>query len=260
MTAVTNALNMGCGLVLKGEVLITIVYKTIKPDPHGKLIPAIDQLLLYEQAQKPLHFTYLSEEKGKVYLHESTHYCLDGVEKCINLRLRQNDINFHLHESHSYFEEEIYTFITHLNFNPSNVRSLLRFSLAEATRMIPVNVRMSVSDYDVFPLSQYGKEGIHPEFFGPEDGGEPMITIRELEGKISKARVRHKILSLKDGERFKIHKDTYLHQWILSSTTPYVVYLCLKNNAYVRLAYNPLENPIIYDEDIVRTMEAMADL
>jgi hypothetical protein len=237
---VADLLRFNRYCLLKDYVILTVYYRLIKPDSDGEYVGNEPPEDVYERHLEPFKYSYLSKLDDCLYIHVTPNVnTTDSPLECRHIKLNQHLINKRLDKSFTLFEEEIYTFITLLNFRPTEIRDLLNFSFADATRFIPVDVQMRVVDYDIAPIHC----GARKEYFGPKVDPVFLFQPREIEGRMSGAKSNSRIVSLRDGEGWKKDKSPK-PEWT-HSISPYVVYLAVEQNGYLPLAFNPFENPII---------------
>jgi hypothetical protein len=249
---VSELLQRGKYCLLKDHVILTVFYRILRSDSSGEFVDKEPQEDAYEKHVEPFKYTYLSRRDDCVYVHVLPD--IDTVSpsapvKCIHITLRRGLINGYFNKSFVLFEEEIYTFLTYLNFSPTKIHGMLNLTFADATRFVPVDVQMRVRDYDVGPLTHTtcssSSSSVGTKYFGSKVDGDFLFQPREIEGRMSKARSNSKILSLRDGRGWMKDEGCIKPEWIDSIVSPYVVYWSVERNSYLPLAFNPFENPII---------------
>lgn len=221
---------------LRDCVLITISYKEMIPnDEESK---TFHDNILFENDNEPFKYVYFKKGMQYIEMFKSNDIDIKNLEiKNISLVLRQNFINQVLKTNFKYFEEEIYTFIAHLNFSPHKICSIIGIKYEDSTRFIPMNFKMWVRHYTIKHLER--QSATSSVYFGLSKQ-YTVIEPRIIDGKISKATSDKTILSLHDAKAFV--QNTTLPEYV-RGYLPYTIYYA--NEAYIILAFNPLENPII---------------
>jgi hypothetical protein len=134
------------------------------------------------------------------------------------------------------FEEELYRFITHLNFNVPKIRDLLDLDFATSTRFIPRYIRTWVHKYEVRSIYHLpGGLDLKIHFGLPENRG--VLETRIVRGKLSPCTSNKILLSLND--------DLAVKTKLPCGWSPYNSHYSERWNVLIPLAYNPMENVII---------------
>jgi hypothetical protein len=242
---VSQLLQRGKYCLLKDHVILTVFYRILRSDSSGEYIDKEPPEDAYEKHIEPFNYTYLSRRDDCVYVH-----VLPDVDtasspvKCIHITFRRGLINGYFNKSFVLFEEEIYTFLSYLNFSPIKIYGLLNLTFADATRFVPIDVLMRVREYDVAPLATTCSSSAGIKYFGPNVEGDFLFQPREIEGQMSKSESNSKILSLRDGRGWTKDKECVKPEWIDLIESPYVAHWSVERNSYLPLAFNPFENPI----------------
>ncbi|GFR28731.1 uncharacterized protein TNCT_116911 [Trichonephila clavata] len=95
------------------------------------------------------------------------------------------------------FEEEIYNFLTFLNFDISKIREILNLSFVESTRFIPVSITTWVSEYKSEELGPICPENTN---FGPS---YDILNCRWIMGKLSECVSKSTIISCNNAQAIK---------------------------------------------------------
>lgn len=217
--------------VLQKYIILDIWYKTIPVTLTPCKIRYYSYLQdnpfdVYLRDSEPFRLSYLVPLDSKRFCM----YFLDTLavdtlpEHCCSVRLDRSFLDtYTLGRASATFEEEIYHFITLLNFDMLRVAPLLNLTLLESTRFLPQRLRLWTQHFDVRTIVPHPP--VHFDHFGPVDHKFPA---RLLKGRLSPCTSRSTILSLNDDTEY-----TY---------TQHLVPHC---KAVVTLAFNPLENPIL---------------
>jgi hypothetical protein len=170
------------------------------------------------------------DSKNRATLHHVKELRLEPPLRCFSLKLTRSVLdNTVLEKPSETFEEEIYHFLTLLNFDVPKIACMLDLNFAASTCFLPQSIGIWVSDYTAESI--YRTKGTvtasDRSLFGPVNHTFPT---RLLRGRLSDCTSRSDILSLNDDAfgRFK-YTDHYAEKW----------------KAVFPLAFNPLENPII---------------
>lgn len=236
---VHSCLKEQCYPVLLDYVIIEIYYKVISPDSdhrHTTMYEANygSPEVVFEREQDPFKLVYLSGEKRRFCVHkvdvlESNRYATN----CIRVKLYRSSVNEILKLKCLTFEEEIYQFIAHLNFDVVRIRELLGLTFVKSTRFLPQYIRMWV---ETFETKRIETCCINPNThcFGPSSTN--FLETRIVNGKLSACSSREELLSLNDDLKYKPNN---LEHHV------YNMHYSIRWKAVIPLAYNPFENPII---------------
>lgn len=198
-----------------------------------------DPEVIFETENEPFRYVYLERENHYGLVFKTARFST-GPAQCINVKLRENHVNEALHLKLKTFEEQIYVFVSHLNFDVPRVRSFLGLGFVEATRFVPTYVKLWVSSCRVASIDNYC---VSPRCFGPLES--TTIEPRFVDGRLSPCRSKTRILSLRD--HFAWEKEEN-HPEFVRNYHPYNIHYVPQFASYVPLAFNPLENPIICSE------------
>lgn len=229
--------------LLTGKVLLTIYFKLLEPKNCDARKSNINDR--YTKSLGTFQLTYLTVEDNVEYICKMDNFSnFDSLElKCINIYVEKDMVNRIFHKNYKYFEEELYYFITLLNFDPTKLINFLNMSSSQLTNFIPIDLKMMVSSYDVKQLEPQSGVDIYSSFGKKDNDQIEFLFTRECEGRISRATSKELILSLRHSEPFK--KCLKNAEWVKDIQNPYIIYLHKASSAIFPLAYNVLENPII---------------
>lgn len=218
--------------VLKNFVILDIYFKMIPTD----LEPLYSECHnLYNpldiQNTNPFLLSYMVKNGKNLFVNE-----IDKLDtkilpvKCISVKLARSllDKNILQYPSAT-FEEEIYHFITLLNFNVPKISSFLDIDYVTSTRFLPQRVTLWPNTFSVHVIDSCPATSLERACFGPVDN--EVIPARMLRGHLSACTSNSIILSLNNNMKFPSLKYTqyYIEKW----------------KTLIHLAFNPLENPII---------------
>lgn len=235
---VYNLLNRNQQPILLDPILVEVFYKMIPSDYISDSVKMFDKYThmasdVYAQYLDPWHDSYIvgSNNLNSFSLHQcefidSKHFPIE----CRRIKLRRKLIDSILQKSSKSFEEELYNFITCLNFNVPQIAPLLNLTFQESTRFLPQFIKTVVIKFGIVNLDHntIGRDKIR--YFGPPEE-EGVLPVRIVRGHLSPCTSRSNLLSLNDD--------------IGGAPFTYLNHLAIRQNAIVTLAYNPLENPII---------------
>lgn len=229
--------------VLHNYVIMDVYYKAIPED--GSVSDSIQHFdrhysspeSVYETCNEPFSISFMTSVPpgGSFALHK-IYNRLDMSAlpiECISVKLDRSVIDKTLYTHSFTFEQELYRFLAHLNFNVPRIRNLLDLNFFQSTRFLPQYVKMFVCKFSTESISMLGGGLQKKRFFGPDISSN--IPVRMLRGKLAECTSVDTLLSLNDD----------IGAEIATTDTPYVVHYAEKWNALVPLAYNPFENPII---------------
>lgn len=228
--------------VIKNYVVLDIFYKIIKPKNPGKRFFSRCPEVLFEQENDPSKIIYLCDEGKYIIVHKEDPKDIDLKSlpvECLRIKIYQGYINKILQTNFKFFEEEIYTLLTHLNYDIPKIREILNLSYTQSTRFIPDHIRLWVSNAIAMPMDCGCSKMI---YFGVV---HETIDTRMIRGKLSACTANTKILSCNNDQGIK---DDNLIQELSRNLLDYDLYnihYIPEHQAYIPLAYNPLENPII---------------
>ncbi|GFR31059.1 uncharacterized protein TNCT_391101 [Trichonephila clavata] len=224
--------------VLQKFVVMDIYYKMIPVDSSSHVVHSFDRRThdpMHEliQHSSPYHLSYLVGNEHQCQVHEMDQLLTDTLPiECQRIKLSRSYVDALRNETSETFEEELYHFITLLNFNLPQLAPLLGFNLMECTRLLPQFLRLWVYDYDSVPVSRVPIPPDLRSCFGPPECCS-VFPIRVLRGHLAPCTSRSILLSL--------NNDLSTHL----SPPPYVWHYSDRIKTMLPLAYNPLENPLI---------------
>lgn len=223
---------------LQDHVVMDVYYKMIPMDCPSITVSGYDRRFdnpedVYVRNSNPFTINFMvCVGNHTFYLHEVDTLDTKPLSTyCTTIRLNQSYLDSHIFRLNSdSFEEEIYKFITFLNFDVSKIASVLNMGFFASTRFLPQRINLwpfkhTTRDIGYEPLSQTRKS-----CFGPPSQDE-VIPIRMISGRLSECKSRSTLLSLNNDIEFPELK--------------YTQHFSTRWNTLVPLAYNPLENPII---------------
>lgn len=229
--------------VLEDCVIIDIYHKFLKPISTGKqYASSMNPEVLFERENEATKIVYLTHQHPFIYLHKEEVNTIDLKNlpiDCIRVKINKGFINKVLRTNYKYFEEEIYKFITELNFNIPNIRDILNLSFVDSTRFIPTSIQMWISRYKTMRITDVC---INKDNFGPKT---ELIDTRMILGKLSKCTSNSKILSMRDPTPLENEEDEEEIPFHIINTEKYTFHYIPEYNTIIPLAFNPLENPII---------------
>lgn len=224
--------------VLKGHVLIDIYYKIIPVHHPSTLLKRYDGHLhnpqdVYARDTDPFHLDYLLATHPRYFsMHRVDTLDIHSLPtQCFTVKLARSFIDATvLHHPSDSFEEEIYFFLTLLNYDLPRIAHILNLDVMASTRFLPQRVKLWVHHYAEEKAVSHPLTAVERSCFGPPRGYE-MVPIRVLSGRLSQCTSQATLLSLNNHHPFQ-HVD-YIHHY------------AEKWQSVVPLAFNPLENPII---------------
>lgn len=245
-TLVLNLLKLKKYPVLLDYVILDIYYKTLSPKKLGKQYSVNCNIpeIIYEKENEATKITYMTTEGNYFYIYKEDIKDLNIKnlpQKCLKIKLNRGFINKILKTSFETFEEEIYTLLSELNFNIPKIREILNLSFIESSCFIPECIQMWVFKYNMSPITG---QGLCKDYFGPSND---LIDSRMIMGKLATCTSKDKILSLRNSEALKNDEENEnLIPIYLLKYERYTYHYITEFQTYIPLAYNPLENPIIY--------------
>lgn len=236
-TLVLELLEKGKFPILEGYVLMDIYFKTIPLDFPSIVLKRYDRRVdnpedVYIRDMEPFSLNYLTSSDSRYfYMHRVPHLDAGAFPlQCITIKLTRDFIDTTiLHAQSSSFEEEIYHFLTLLNFNVPRIAHVMDLDFIASTRFLPQRIKLWVFKYAEENILLYPLTESERACFGPK-GFEP-IPVRNVSGRLSQCTSRSTLLSLNNHHPFLDIDYThhYAEQW----------------KTVIPLAFNPLENPII---------------
>lgn len=233
--------------IILNDIIFEIYYKEIETNEVGITYNKNNNNpeIIFNQMNEPYNLIFLTDHDNYFSIHKQyfSEFNMSGFPlKCMRIRIYKNDaINKTLNLRCSTFEEEIYHFITCLNYDVPRIKSLLNFNFIRCTRFIPISLKMKVNNYRFKNLEGLYKK---PPYFGPNGNNH---QTRLLEGRLSNSTINTQIISLRDHYQFqkKLNDDMELFPEFIHNYHLYNIYFSMDHKSFVPLAYNPLENPII---------------
>lgn len=223
---------------LEDYVIIDVYYKMIPMDHPSSSIVRYDRRFdnpedVYARDCKPFTINFMvCVGDYAFYLHEINALNVESFPtKCISIKINRSYLDdIVLHQKSDTFEEEIYKFLTLLNYDVPRVASMLNMEFFASTRFLPQRINLFVFKYSVQDVSYEPLCQAEQSCFGPSAQTE-IFPARTVLGRLSECKSRSILLSLNSNIDFPHLKYTqhFSTQW----------------RTLIPLAYNPLENPII---------------
>lgn len=237
-TIVLELLEKGQYPVLDGYVLIDIYYKTIPTDYPSTISKRYDRHTdtpedVYIRDMEPFSLNYLIVSDRHFYMHRVQQLDTDAFPlHCITIKLTRAFLDSTiLHSQSKSFEEEIYRFLTLLNYDVPRIAHILDLDFIASTRFLPQRIALWVFKYAEQNITLYPLTESERACFGPQSGGGG-IPIRNVAGRLSECTSRSTLLSLNNHHPFQ--------------DIDYLYHYTEKWKTVIPLAFNPLENPIIH--------------
>lgn len=231
--------------VLLDYVIIDIYYKTLKPKCPGKqyFSPCNCPEVIFERENEANKIVYMTTQGNYflIYKEDIKNIDLKNLElQCKKIKINKGFINKILKTEYTSFEEELYKFITELNFNVPKVREILNLTFIDSTRFVPDCIRIWTNKYNVMPIVG---SCLSRDYFGPSND---LIDSRMVLGKLSSCISTDTIISLRNELAMKNDEDNEEKiPNILQKYERFTLHYVTEYETYIPLAYNPLENPII---------------
>ena len=239
--------------VLLNSVILEIYYKQLDTKESGITYNKYntDPEIVFNEINKPYDLIHL-KDIGKYFSVHIKNYADFSMSrlplKCKRIKFYKNDaisetLNLHCIT----FEEELYHFIRNLNYDIPKIKSLLNINFIECTTFIPISIKLKVLKYKTENI-----EGVYTKLgcFGPN---KEILQVRLLEGQLSNCTLTTQIVSLRDHYQFLNHLNSinfdlpsFVHNYHC-----YNIHFSTTYNSYIPLAYNPLENPIIHEKNLL---------
>lgn len=232
--------------ILLNHVIMDVYYKMLKPKCPGKqyFSPCNCAEVIFEKENEANKIVYMTSQGKYFFIHKEDFKDVDFQNlqvQCKKIKINKGFINKILNTEFKTFEEEIYKFITHLNFNIPKVREILNITFIDSTRFIPHCIQMWVSNYNSVPILG---QCLSREYFGPSND---LIDSRMVLGHMSSCTSKDLILSCRNATAMKQDDENELNiPGFLLTCERYVLHYLTEYTTYIPLAYNPLENPIIH--------------
>lgn len=221
--------------VLQQFVILDVYYKMIPltlqsvqvQSYHRKVDDPYD---VYMRDTQPYLLSYLVQVGDHLYLHHVSG--LDAASwptECIRIRFPRSLLDKNVLEfSSATFEEELYRFLTYLNFDVPKIASFLNMDMVTSTRFLPQRIVLWPGNFSVHPIVLRPVNELERSCFGPT---RETIPVRLLRGRLAPCTSRSALLSLNND--------------IAASHLTYVQHYAEAYKSLIPLAYNPLENPIV---------------
>ncbi|GBN19714.1 hypothetical protein AVEN_261793-1 [Araneus ventricosus] len=226
--------------ILQDFIVMDIHYQIIPEDAPSDTMHSFDRRIhdpLHEWIQhtSPYQLTYLVGNQHLFYVHQTHELQTDTLPfDCRRIKLMRSYVDALRNDSSVSFEEELYHFITLLNFNPPLLAPLLGLDIVTCTRLVPKFIRTWVYKYDVANVSPTPIGTSLRSCFGPPER-QSVLPIRVLRGQLAPCTSRSILLSLNNDLQANLPKKP----------SPYLMHYSDRLKALIPLAYNPLENPIV---------------
>lgn len=223
---------------LEHYVVLDVYYKMIPVDYPSSSVSRYDRRFdnpedVYVRDSKPFSVNFMvCVGDYAFYLHETSALDLETFPtKCVSVKIDRSYLDDSvLHQKSDTFEEEIYKFLTLLNYDVPRVAGVLNMEFFASTRFLPQRVNLFVFKYGVREVTYEPLSEAERSCFGPSARTE-IFPARTILGRLSECKSSSVLLSLNDNVEFPRLKYTRHFSTLWRTTIP--------------LAYNPLENPII---------------
>lgn len=235
-TLVLDLLNERKYPKLENYVVIDVYYKMIPMDYPSSSVSRYDRRFdnpedVYVRDSKPFGINFMvCVGDYAFFLHETNTLNVESFPtKCISIKFSRSYLDERiLHQKSETFEEEIYKFLTLLNYDVPRVASMLNMEFFASTRFLPQRINLFVFKYTVRDVEYIPLNEAEQSCFGPS---AEIFPARTILGRLSECKSRSVLLSLNNNIQFPHLK--------------YTQHFSTKWRTLVPLAYNPLENPII---------------
>lgn len=233
--------------ILSSHVILNIYYRELETKETG--ITYIknnnDPETVFNQINDPYHFIFLNDCRNYFTVHKKPYsqFSLSGLPiKCKRLKIYKNGaINETLNLNCDTFEEELYHFITYLNYDIPKIKSLLNLNFIQSTKFIPTSIKLFASNYKTALMVGHYER---PSYF---ECNKDDLQVRLLEGRLSNCTKNSYVQSLND--HYQLLKDidakTLDFPQFIYNYNFYNIHFSLHHKTFIPLAYNPFENPII---------------
>lgn len=224
--------------VLEGHVLLDIYYKMIPIDHLSRSCKRYDRRVInpedvYIRDAEPFSLNYLTPlGKETFFMHHVNALSIESFPlQCIRVKLVRSFVDTTiLNRSSSSFEEEIYNFLTLLNYDVPRISSVINMNFIDSTRFLPQRIKLWVFKYSEHSIVQRPLAHQERLCFGPLDNFG-VVPVRVISGRLSECTSQTTLLSLNNHHDFPhlSYLDHFSDKW----------------KTVIPLAFNPLENPII---------------
>lgn len=240
-------LRQGKYPILLNFVILEIYYKNFETKKLGKQHDANSVMpeVLFDRINDPYKIIFLTKNGKYFNSHKEDVFNVNFSHlplKCKKIKIYKNDTISNLFnlETTVTFEEELYLFITCLNYDIPKIKDLLNLDFIESTTFIPLSLKIKVDEYTTKDL--VGNFEM-PNCFGP-DGND--LQVRLFEGQLSNCYSKTYILSLRDHHIFKKYLEEGGKPEFINDYNVYNIHYALDKKSFVPLAFNPLENPVLF--------------
>ena len=218
-------------------------------DIHYKLIPVHapcqvihsfdrrlhDPLHAWKRHQDPYRLSYLVHHPPLFDVHVTDHLDTAALPlDCQRVKLARSYVDAVRNDTSHTFEEELYHFVTLLNFDVPTLAPLLGLDVMTCTRLLPQCLRLWVYHYEERSLPHVPVDSKLAACFGPPD--DDLIPVRVLRGQLAPCTSDTTLLSLNNDLEARLSG---------APPPPYLWHYSLRHKTLVPLAYNPLENPLM---------------
>lgn len=189
--------------ILLNHIILELYYKEMETNDVGITYSKYnhDPETIYNQINDPYILKFLTDNGNYFNLHKQNcfNFNINGLPlKCMRIKIYKNDaINKILNLKCVTFEEEIYHFITYLNYDIPKIKNLLNLNFIQCTQLIPMALKLKICNYKITNMSGTYK---NPDCFGPNGD---ILQVRLLEGRLSDCNYNNKIMSLRDHYKFQ---------------------------------------------------------
>jgi hypothetical protein len=227
--------------VLKDFVVVSIFYKQIPLNASTVTCHTFDRrthdpLHEWKSRQQMSTLSYMVDNDPLFYIHEidqlDPSYVHTLPRQCRNIKINRSFVDAIRNECSDSFEEELYHFITLINFDFPKLAPLLGFDVMTCSRILPQNILLYAYDYDEMPIPYTPVTTTREKYFGPVEQGA--VPIRVLRGRLAPCTSSSRILSLNNDHEAQLHVKT-----------PYTWHFDTLHKTVFPLAFNPLENPVL---------------
>ncbi|KAG8172618.1 hypothetical protein JTE90_007711, partial [Oedothorax gibbosus] len=187
--------------VLQEFVVVDIHYKMIPSEAPCQTIRSFDRRLhdpqhVWQQHMDPSRISYLVDNPPLFHIHETEHLDTTSLPfDCQRIKLSRGYIDAIRNEASLTFEEELYHFLTLLNFDVPALAPFIDTSFVDCTRLLPQCIRLWTYKYEERPLDHIPVDTRLADCFGPPTT-EGVLPIRVLRGKLAPCTSQSTLLSL----------------------------------------------------------------
>lgn len=231
--------------VLSDFVILEIYYKNFETKYLGKQHNIRDSVpeTIFEQINDPYDIIFLTKNGKYFNSHRENIFDINLSQfplQCKKIKIYKNDVISDLFKREiSTFEEELYLFISYLNYDIPQIKELLNLDFIECTTFIPLSLKIKVNEYIEKNIDGYFEQ---PDCFGPNNND---LQVRFIEGHLSNCFSKTYIISLRDHYAFENYSKSQMLPNFITFYNVYNIHYAVEQKSFIPLAYNPLENPII---------------